>query len=255
MNFYGCFIEKKSSNFRFKLLCILSLFFSCFGTAASSSVDENPVLAFQSKGTDLYLLRRYDEAIESYNAALAIPECTGKTRINVLYEKAYCLQFSDRWLESAEVFAAAYSISKHGSIGLYKEFFRIGVRLMLKEHYEDAISVYDQIINIQDYQGIDRLKALQQKGRCLHSLRLYDKALEVFEEVLSMPECQGQEQGKTLSWKGDVLYWLQRYNEAIALYNRALSIPEYKTGRRNTELRKRFAVTELNRSNSCCSIS
>ncbi len=155
-------------------------------------------------GYSLHNLKRYEEANQAYDRALAIdPNLSG-----AWYNKAFVLYHLKRFDEVIEPFDRALKLDP----SLAKPYnsltnFKLNV---------EVNQVCDRMLSINP----NSVEEWNKKASALSSLDRHEEAIQAFDRALAI------EQNCILAWnnKGEALKYLQRYDEAIQAYNQTLAI-------------------------------
>ena len=156
----------------------------------------------------LFELQRYEEALASYDRALALQPDFAQAlsnRGNVLFE-----------LQRYEEALASYD----GALALQPDFAQAlsnrGNVLFELKRYEEALTSCDRAVAIQP----DFAQALSNRGNILFKLKRYEEALASYDRAVAIQPDFAQ----ALSNRGNILFKLKRYEEALASYDRAVAI-------------------------------
>ena len=174
-----------------------------------SSLALNGSELFDS-GYSLHNLRRYEEAIQAYDRAIAIDP----NGFSVWNNKAIALDTLKRYEEAIHAYDQA---------------------LANLRRYEEAVQAYDRAIAIDPNRSCT---VWINKGCALHNLRRYEEAVQAYDRALAI------DPNKSSVWhnKGIALGILERYEEEIQSYDRALAIDPNKS---NTWINKGCALYNL----------
>jgi Uma2 family endonuclease/Flp pilus assembly protein TadD len=167
--------------------------------------------AFYNRGNLLFKLGRYEEAIDSYDKALAI-------QLD-FYEAWYNRSIALRKLERNEEALANYDKVLEIEPDDYWTWFNRGSTLLKLGRYQEAIASYDKALEINS----DFPIAWYIRGRVLfYNLELYTEAINSFDKALKI------ELNNPAAWadRGLALYYLRQYEEAIASFNKAVEFTQ-----------------------------
>ena len=199
-----------------------------------------------NRGTALLAQRRYEEALASYDKALAIRP----GYIAALHCRGIVLRNLNRPAEALASHDRALAIRPDDAEGLYVR----GNALLALKRYAEALTSFDRALAIHPgyvaalhNRGIalrylrravealashDRALAIRpgdaeglyNRGIVLFALKRPEEALAAYDKALVLdPDC-----AKAFNNRGNVLFELERYGEAIASYDKALAIfPDY----------------------------
>lgn len=164
--------------------------------------------ALCNRGAALYELRRFDEAVASYERALAVRPhyaeafCYRGTALCQLKRLEEALASCDRALAIHPDYAAA--LSNRGDV------------LAELKRFDEALLSYDRALAL----GLDSAELHYNRGNTLLALRQFDKALASFERVLA----QSPDHAWAHCNRGIALHELARIEEALASHERALAL-------------------------------
>jgi tetratricopeptide (TPR) repeat protein len=165
-----------------------------------------------NRGNALLALARPRDALETYERAiLARPDyaealCNRGAALSALGHNGEALASYDRALALAPDFAEALS--------------NRGNALKALGRLDDALASYDRALTVRP----DDAQALFNRGVALHELKRFDVALESYDRALAVRP----DHVEALSNRGDVLRELGRPKDALASYDQALvARPDY----------------------------
>jgi tetratricopeptide (TPR) repeat protein len=164
--------------------------------------------AWHNRGVALTGLERYEEAITSYNEAISIES----DYHGVWYLRGGALIGLERYEEAITSYDKALAIQP----GYYEAWHNRGVALTGLERYEEAITSYNEAISIEsDYHGVWYLR-----GGALIGLERYEEAITSYDKSLAIKPDYYE------AWynQGVALGNLGRYEEAIVSYDKSLAI-------------------------------
>jgi tetratricopeptide (TPR) repeat protein len=164
--------------------------------------------ALNTRGVVLAKLRRFDEALASYDAALdAAPD-----RADILVNRGTTLLECDRYAEALESFDAALTADPKNVTALVN---RANARVKDKR-YDEALGDYDQALALSP----DHAAVITDRGVALAELDRFDEALAAHDQALRL----GSRLFAAHVNRGNVLLKLTRVPEALACYDAALAI-------------------------------
>ncbi len=169
--------------------------------------------ALCNRGATLHELKRFDEALASYDRALALRSnyaealCNRGATLHELKRFDDALASYDRALALRPDCAGA-------------ALFNRGNALRQLKRFDEALANYDRALALQP----DHVEALYNRGNALHELQRFDEALASYDRALARrPNYAG-----ALFNRGNALRQLKRFDEALASYDRALAArPDY----------------------------
>jgi tetratricopeptide (TPR) repeat protein len=153
-------------------------------------------------------LRRFDEALASYDRALAVKRdhagalCNRGVTLHELMRLDEALASYDRALAMRPDYAEA--------------LFNRGVTLQELKRFEEALASYDRAIALQP----DQPDAFNNRGNALRQLKRFDEALASYDQALALTP----DYFDALNNRGVTLHELKRFPEALASYDRALAL-------------------------------
>ena len=176
-------------------------------------LDPNDLSALVLRGNLLDLLKRYNEALESYNLALDLDAnyLPAWTSLGDLLKNLKCY---DEALIS-------YDMALELDANDQRAWVDRGNILDNLKRYDEALESYDMALELDTN---DR-RAWAERGDLLNNLKRYDEALESYDRVLELDE--NDMLGK-LVWgnRGYVLLNLGRLDEALASFDRAVEVDD-----------------------------
>jgi len=166
--------------------------------------------AYFLKGRCLLRLSRKDDAIEFYDKAIQF------NHVGALNFKGLLLR---NQLESGFLFKKALELNE---IPINEEDFKNkGLSLNGLDKYEDAVSCFDEAIQINSNDS----NTFKIKGDCLFDMTKYEEAIECYNKAIFMnPNCE-----IAFINKGNCLHNIGKYADALDCYNRAIDLnPNYE---------------------------
>jgi tetratricopeptide (TPR) repeat protein len=152
--------------------------------------------------------RRFDEALASYDRALALrPD-----HVEALCNSAVTLQELRRFDEALARYDRALALQPHYAQVLNNR----GNVLRQLKRFDEALTSYDRALAVQPGYA----EALNNRGNVLQQLQRFDEALASYDRALALrPNYAG-----ALNNRGNALQELQRFDEALSSYDRALAL-------------------------------
>jgi tetratricopeptide (TPR) repeat protein len=166
------------------------------------------VEALCNRGATLHDLKRFDEAVASYDGALALqPDCVG-----ALYNRGNALRQLKRLDEALRSYDSALALqSNHAEV-----LCNHGNTLYELQRFDEALASYDRALALQPHY----VGALYNRGNTLYELKRFDEALASYDRALALqPEHAG-----ALGNRGDTLRQLKRFDQALVSYDHALAL-------------------------------
>jgi tetratricopeptide (TPR) repeat protein len=235
-------------------------------------------LNYYQQGQTLYQLKRYADALNSYNKALKI----NPNYVEVIQGQADALLALKKYSEALNTYEKAIQINPESSwpawLGRGQALDKLGKNQEALETFERALSLNpnasqawqgkaDIYLELQQYsaanQALDKLLTFQQndakvwykKGWSLQNLDDYERAIKAYDRALAI------EADNALTWyqKGNSFNQLNKLNEALESYTKAVQFnpkfsPAYysqgiilqKLGRKEEALEAFTNVTKTN---------
>ncbi len=184
------------------------------------NVPEEAAEAF-NQGVQLGRLRRYDEAIEFYDKAIAIRS----DYIKAIFNKAVALQMLNRLEEAILAYDQVLAVNP----GDPEAWSNKGIALRGMGRTQEAIECYDQALSLNPGDA----GLWSNRGIALRSLGMVEEAIESYDQALKInPNDAG-----IWSNKGVALGSIGELEEALDCYERALAIdPNRRVARRNRDI-------------------
>ncbi len=161
-----------------------------------------------AEGNQLFDLQKYEEAISSYDKAIAI----NPDDHEVWYNRGNSLDELQRYEEAIASYDKAIAINPDD----HEVWYNRGLSLDELEKYEEAIASYDKAIAINP----DNHDAWNNRGVSLAKLQKDEEAIASYDKAVAIkPDFHD-------AWynRGVSLWYLHRYEEAIASYDKAIAI-------------------------------
>ena len=181
-------------------------------------------------------LKRFEEALESYDRALAlradIPE--------VLSNRGLTLHELKRFDEALASYDRALMLRK----GYAEALSNRGVTLRELKRFDEALTSYDHALRVRP----NFAKVLSNRGNTLHEMQQFEEALASFDRALGVEP----DYAEAFSNRGVTLHELKRFDEALASFADALRLrPNYADAHYNEAL-CRMLVGDFERGWSKC---
>jgi tetratricopeptide (TPR) repeat protein/tRNA A-37 threonylcarbamoyl transferase component Bud32 len=163
---------------------------------------------WSNRGGALYNLKKYEEAIKSYDQALAL-----KPDDHVIWNSRGNALFSwQKYEEAIKSYDQALALKPDGHV----IWDNRGDALFGLTKYEEAIKSYDKALALKP----DYYDAWTKRGNALRNLNKYEEAIKSYDQALALKPDYYDAWTK----RGEALYWLKKYEEAIACYDQALAL-------------------------------
>jgi tetratricopeptide (TPR) repeat protein len=189
------------------------------------AVQRDHAGALCNRGVTLHELKRFNEALASYDRALAArPDYA-----EALFNRGITLQELKRFEEALASYDRALLLRPTYAEALSNR----GNTLHELNRFDEALASYDRALALQP----DHAAALFNRGRTLHELKRFDEALASYDRAVAVRP----DHAEALCNRGNVLLDLKRFDEALASYQGALAEwPDYTEAlyNRGTALRE-----------------
>jgi tetratricopeptide (TPR) repeat protein len=162
--------------------------------------------AWYKRGISLFTLGRYEEAIESYNYAIAIKPDYYKT----WYDKGIALRKLCKYEEAVKSYEEAIKIKRD----LQKAWHNRGNSLVALGKYVDAIESYDHAVEIEH----DDHDTWNNRGICLRKLERYEESIQSYDRAIEI----NFKSHKAWHNKGFSFFKWGKHSEAISCYDQAI---------------------------------
>ena len=165
-------------------------------------------MAWANRGNVLNDLKRYEEALESYDMAIKLDANNQQAWI----KRGNILKYLDRYEEALESYDRALELDANYQWG----WLLRGDLLHYLKYYEKALESYDMAIKIDDNAHLNWAT----RGDILKDLKRYEEALASYDRAIELDD------NDRLTWvcRGDALNNLKRYEEALVSFDRALAL-------------------------------
>jgi Tfp pilus assembly protein PilF len=186
-----------------------------------SQSNPNNAAAHLNQGLALAAINRFDDALASYDRALAIQPDNAQT----LTKRGTALRHLNRFNDALASFDRALLIKPDYPEALCDR----GTVLLHCNLLDDALASYDRALAIQ----ADYVRAICNRGTVLVALNCFDDALASYERALVIKP----DYVEALSNRGNLLRYFNRIDDALASYALALAIqPDYADAHLNEGL-------------------
>jgi tetratricopeptide (TPR) repeat protein len=172
------------------------------------AIQENNYGAWNSRGDSLSRLGRYEEAIVSYDSAIAIKIDLSEA----WFSRGIVLDELGRYEEAVESYNRAVTINPD----LYEAWLNRGWSLFNLRKYEESINSYDRAISFK----ADLHEAWYCRGISLQNLGRSEEAITSYECALAIKP----DNYEAWNIRGLSLRILGKYQEEIESYDRAIAI-------------------------------
>ncbi|NYT17436.1 MAG: tetratricopeptide repeat protein [Methanomicrobiales archaeon] len=190
----------------------------------SADTPSEIAAAHLRKGDDLMVQKMYHEALDAYDAAVAVDPYN-----SIAWNKLGTAHMrTGRYEDAVLAFEHAIAIDPYYS----EAWTNLGDSLEMLGKPQEAIRAYDRALGINQRD----IYALLQKGISLQETGDSTGAMEIYQEVIQLADVEMRKHPNYAGFdaelwtnKGDALSRLGRYEEAVAAYEKALEInPKYE---------------------------
>jgi predicted O-linked N-acetylglucosamine transferase (SPINDLY family) len=175
---------------------------------AALEIDPNIAAAHSNRGAALAALRRLDEAVESYDRAIAL--APGYT--DALFNRGNALTDLDRLDAALASYDAVIARAPHHAVALAKR----GNVLHRMQRFAEAVTSFDRAIALEP----DYVDAWNNRGIALSRLGRFAEAVASCDRAVALRPDDAEMQRN----RGSVLVGLGRFDEAVASYDHALAL-------------------------------
>ncbi len=172
------------------------------------AVQRDHAEALCNRGVTLYDLRRFDEALASYDCALAVrPDYA-----EALFNRGITLNELKRFDEALASYDRALLLRPTYAEALGNR----GNTLHELKRFDEALASYDRALALRP----DHAGAFSNRGNTLHELKRFDEALASYDRALALQP----NHAAAFYNRGNTLHELKRFDEALASYDRAVAV-------------------------------
>ena len=171
-------------------------------------VDASIALVHTQRADQLYELKRFKEALASYNYAVNYD-----SRYTLAYRvRGETLYMLIRYEEALLAYKEVLRLDPNDASTYYNE----GNVFLALKWYEEALAAYEKAIHLDP----DNASLFYNQGIAFYMLKRYEEALAAYEKAIHLDPTHV----KAYGYMGNVLYILKRYVEALAAFERALEL-------------------------------
>jgi tetratricopeptide (TPR) repeat protein len=169
--------------------------------------SKNPY-ALYSRGHSLQELKRFDEALASYDKALAL-----KPDFTVAFKnRGTVLKYLNRFEEALASYDKALALKPD-----YADAFNNrGNVLQELKRFDEALASYDKALALKP----DFADVFNNRGNVLQDLNRFEEALASYDKALALKP----DFAEAFNNRGNVLKYLNQFEEALASYDKALTL-------------------------------
>lgn len=175
---------------------------------AASSGDTIAATSYIERGNALQKLERYEEALDSYDHAIALDPDSA----DAFNDRGTVLQYLQRHDEALTSHDRAATLRPEDARAYYNQ----GTALLHLGRHEEALARYDRAISLDPLYA----EAHMNRGLALQSLQRYEESLSSYDTVIALnPDWAG-----AYNDRGAALQKVQRHEEALASYGKAAAL-------------------------------
>jgi tetratricopeptide (TPR) repeat protein len=163
--------------------------------------------AWHNRGVILSELRRFEEAVDSFDKALAI-----RSSAEAWTNRGAALLKLMRPEDALRSFDKALAIKPTFAGALYNR----GNALMDLERYPDAVTAFDKLLA----QNPNSFEAWNNRGAALHELKRFTDSLESYDRAVEIQP----DYASAWTNRGKSLQELKRYDDALVSYDKSLAL-------------------------------
>jgi protein O-GlcNAc transferase len=164
--------------------------------------------ALLARGNMLQGLRRFEEALASYDKVIALaPE-----HADAFYNRGIALSELKRTKEAVASYDRAIALAPDYVLA----FNNRGNTLQVLKHFEEAVASYDRAIALKP----DYADAFYNRGMALQALRQFEEAVASYDRTIALAPAYAE----TFNNRGNALAELGRLDEALASFDRAIAL-------------------------------
>ncbi|MEP0785005.1 tetratricopeptide repeat-containing serine protease family protein [Coleofasciculus sp. FACHB-129] len=165
-------------------------------------------LDFSNQGNNFYIKQSYEDALASYDKAIALkPDYT-----DAWHNRGAALGELQRYEDALASFDKAIAL-KPDDANIWNNR---GLALEKLQRYEDAVASYDKAIALK----ADYAEAWNNRGNALQDLQHYEDAIASYDKAIALKA----DYAEVWNNRGNALRKLQRYEDAIASYDKAIAL-------------------------------
>jgi len=181
------------------------------------AIKSNYAEAYNNKGLTLQQLKRYEDALENFRKALAFKP----DYVAAYYNQSAVLRSLRRYEEALASCDKAMTF-KSDHIANYNR----AIALQQLKRYDDALESYNKAIDLRP----DYAEAYLNRGLTLYTLKKYGEALESYDKAIAIRPNYAEAYNN----RGRTMQQLRRYDDAVEDYRKAIELkPDYLTAYHN----------------------
>jgi tetratricopeptide (TPR) repeat protein len=201
------------------LLAILILSAGILLSPGSADTSSETAAAHLRRGDDLMVQKMYHEALDEYDAAVALDpyNSIAWNKLGVAHMR------TGRYDDAVLVFERSIGLDPYNS----DAWTNLGDSLAMLGKHQEAIRAYDGALGINQRD----INALLRKGMSLQETGDSTGAMEIYQEVIRLADLEMRKHPNYAGFdaelwtnKGDALSRLGRHEEAVTAYDAALEI-------------------------------
>ena len=188
---------------------------------AAAQIEGQSAFISNSRGNVLVALRRFDEAVASYDQAIALKPDFAESFCN----RGGALQELKRFDEALASYDKAIVLKPDFT----EAFFNRGLALQELKRFDEALASHDKAIALTP----DYAEAFCSRGAALQGLERLDEALVSYDKAIALKS----DFADAFCNRAAALHKMKRFDEALATYDQAIALkPDCADGYRNRAL-------------------
>jgi tetratricopeptide (TPR) repeat protein len=193
-------------------------------------VEPQAIYAWNCQGEALHNLKQYDRAIASFDKAIALDENDPVFWINKSESLLSSKQPQEALITSEKAIEIFQAIEQTNGSESIKREFSIALTskaraLRENQQYAEALEAYDRALKYSP----DYFVAQRGKGMTLQNLGRFQEAIAVFDRIIDNPNKSDGQKAEAFFYKGLTLCELQQPQAAFTVFEEALKLkPNYQ---------------------------
>jgi len=188
---------------------------------AAMQVEGQSASIYNSRGNILVALQRLDEAVASYDKAIALKS----DFVEPLCNRGGALQELKRFDAALASYDQAIALKPNSA----EAFCNRGLALQELKRFDEALANYDKAIALTP----DYAEAFCSRGAALQALKRLDEAMASYDKAIALKS----DYADAFCNRGAALQELKRLDQAMVSYDRAIALkPDHADGYRNRAL-------------------
>lgn len=206
------------------LLGIIALLLFPLVVPAAADTDSDNAISLVRKGDDLMVQKKYHEALEAYEEAVAIDPYN-----SISWNKIGLAHMNTgRYEDAVSAFRMATNIDP-----FYTDAWNnMGDSLAILEKHQEALDAYDHALRVNPndlYALLHKGISLQETGNSGGAMAIYENVIALADREMRKHPNYAEFDAEIWATKGEALFRLGRFEEAVQAYDAALQInPKYE---------------------------